>query len=69
MHPVVPLTAISWAIVLSIATIAYHAGPVALDRLQYQDASPRIAIAFICLAISVEAFVRVLTRAAKSPVE
>ena len=60
MHPVVPLAAISWAIVLSLAAIAYHAIPIVLDRLPYQEASPHIALAFACLAISVEAFVRVL---------
>lgn len=62
MHPIIRLAALSWIVVLSLIAIAIKIAVVAFGGLPYCEASPDIAIAILCLAVAIEASLRVLAR-------
>lgn len=62
MHPIIPLAALSWTIVLSLAAITHNAISITLGALPYRDGAPTVALAFLCLAVAIDALVRAMRR-------
>lgn len=61
MHPIIRLAALSWVAILSLAAIAIKVAAVAFGGLPYREASPDITFAILCLAIAIEASLRIPT--------
>lgn len=59
MHPIIRLAALSWVIVFSIIKIIENLVSGIGGQTPYREISPSTVIALACLAIAVEAFIRV----------
>jgi hypothetical protein len=58
MHPIIPLAVLSWIIVFSMVGVIDNLTSIFIGQAPYQDISPLMACAMICLVSATETFIQ-----------
>jgi hypothetical protein len=58
MHPIIRFAALSWLIVFLIIRIIEDLVSGISGQIPYREVSPSMALAITCLAVTIEAFIR-----------